>query len=158
MLQVIHNLCKYSIYSAYINTAIYMFSSFWHFQHWKAIFQKYDLDGDGKISYQELRAMIRSSAYSNDIPTRVVHLIMRKADLDASGYLDYPEFIAMVFLFILLLCSLQFMLIYMFIYSKTNIGRLSRLINVKQAFRFVGVALRSYKSLYFVFIIYKVFF
>ncbi|XP_034195641.2 rhomboid-4 isoform X2 [Osmia lignaria lignaria] len=64
--------------------------------HWKSIFEKYDLDGDGKISYQELRAMIRSSAYSNDIPTRVVHLIMRKADLDDSGYLDYPEFIAMI--------------------------------------------------------------
>lgn len=47
--------------------------------------------------------MIRSSAYSNDIPTRVVHLIMRKADLDDSGYLDYPEFIAMVSSFLFLL-------------------------------------------------------
>lgn len=46
--------------------------------------------------------MIRSSSYSNDIPTRVVHMIMRKADLDDSGYLDFPEFIAMVFLFLLL--------------------------------------------------------
>ncbi|XP_006609467.1 rhomboid-related protein 2 isoform X1 [Apis laboriosa] len=64
--------------------------------HWKAIFEKYDLDGDGKITYQELRAMIRSSSYSNDIPTRVVHMIMRKADLDDSGYLDFPEFIAMI--------------------------------------------------------------
>ena len=41
--------------------------------------------------------MIRSSSYSNDIPTRVVHTIMHKADLDDSGYLDYPEFVAMVF-------------------------------------------------------------
>lgn len=64
--------------------------------HWKSIFEKYDLDGDGKISYQELRAMIRSSAYSNDIPARVVRIIMHKADLDDSGYLDYPEFIAMI--------------------------------------------------------------
>ncbi|XP_076750073.1 rhomboid-4 isoform X1 [Xylocopa sonorina] len=64
--------------------------------HWKSIFEKYDSDGDGKISYQELRDMIRTSHYSNDIPTRVVHIIMRKADLDASGYLDYPEFIAMI--------------------------------------------------------------
>ncbi|XP_076181889.1 rhomboid-4 isoform X2 [Ptiloglossa arizonensis] len=64
--------------------------------HWKAIFEKYDLDGDGKISYQELKAMIHCSGYSNDIPTRVVHIIMRKADLDDSGYLDYPEFIAMI--------------------------------------------------------------
>ncbi|XP_033331615.1 rhomboid-4 isoform X1 [Megalopta genalis] len=64
--------------------------------HWKAIFEKYDLDGDGKISYQELKAMIHSSTYSNDIPTRVVRTIMRNADLDDSGYLDYPEFIAMI--------------------------------------------------------------
>lgn len=64
--------------------------------HWKSIFEKYDLDGDGKITYQELKAMIRGSAYSNDIPTRVVRIIMHKADLDDSGYLDYPEFIAMI--------------------------------------------------------------
>ncbi|XP_076281091.1 rhomboid-4 isoform X2 [Lasioglossum baleicum] len=64
--------------------------------HWKSIFEKYDLDGDGKISYQELKAMIHRSTYSNDIPTRVVHVIMRNADLDDSGYLEYPEFIAMI--------------------------------------------------------------
>ncbi|XP_015592806.1 protein rhomboid isoform X2 [Cephus cinctus] len=64
--------------------------------HWKAIFEKYDLDGDGKITYQELKAMIRGTAYTNDIPTRVVRMIMHKADLDDSGYLDYPEFIAMI--------------------------------------------------------------
>lgn len=59
-----------------------------------------DLDGDGRITYQELKAMIHSSTYSNDIPTRVVHTIMHKADLDDSGYLDYPEFIAMVQYFV----------------------------------------------------------
>ncbi|XP_076661123.1 rhomboid-4 isoform X2 [Halictus rubicundus] len=64
--------------------------------HWKSIFEKYDLDGDGKISYQELKAMIHSSTYSNDIPTRVVRVIMQNADLDDSGYLEYPEFIAMI--------------------------------------------------------------
>ncbi|OXU25961.1 rhomboid-related protein 3 isoform X2 [Nasonia vitripennis] len=65
--------------------------------HWKAIFEKYDSDGDGKISYHELKAMIRgSSSYTNDIPSRVVRMIMHKADLDDSGYLEYPEFIAMI--------------------------------------------------------------
>ncbi|XP_012252365.1 rhomboid-related protein 3 isoform X1 [Athalia rosae] len=64
--------------------------------HWKSIFEKYDLDGDGKISYHELRAMIRGSSFNNDIPTRVVRMIMHAADLDDSGYLDYPEFIAMI--------------------------------------------------------------
>lgn len=65
-------------------------------QHWKAIFEKYDLDGDGKISLQELKAMIRGPEFQNDIPANVIRTIMHKADLDESGYLEYPEFIAMV--------------------------------------------------------------
>lgn len=65
-------------------------------QHWKGIFEKYDLDGDGKISYNELKAMIRDSSFNDDIPPRVVRIIMHKADLNESGYLEYPEFIAMV--------------------------------------------------------------
>ncbi|XP_018315160.1 protein rhomboid isoform X2 [Mycetomoellerius zeteki] len=64
--------------------------------HWKAIFEKYDLDGDGKISLQELKAMIRGPEFSKDIPAGVVRTIMHKADLDDSGYLEYPEFIAMI--------------------------------------------------------------
>ncbi|XP_014487144.1 PREDICTED: rhomboid-related protein 3-like isoform X3 [Dinoponera quadriceps] len=64
--------------------------------HWKAIFERYDLDGDGKISLQELKEMIRGPDFSNDIPAGVVRTIMRKADLDDSGYLEYPEFIAMI--------------------------------------------------------------
>ncbi|XP_029169925.1 protein rhomboid isoform X3 [Nylanderia fulva] len=64
--------------------------------HWKAIFEKYDLDGDGKISLQELKAMICGTEFCNDIPTGVVDKIMHKADLDDSGYLEYPEFIAMI--------------------------------------------------------------
>ncbi|RLU14801.1 hypothetical protein DMN91_012688 [Ooceraea biroi] len=64
--------------------------------HWKAIFEKYDLDGDGKISLQELKAMIRGPDFCNDIPAAVVHTIMHKVDLDESGYLEYPEFIAMI--------------------------------------------------------------
>ncbi|XP_033216048.1 rhomboid-related protein 3 [Belonocnema kinseyi] len=64
--------------------------------HWKGIFEKYDTDGDGKISYHELKAMIRSHAISTDIPTRVVRMIMHKADVDESGYLEYAEFINMI--------------------------------------------------------------
>lgn len=64
--------------------------------HWKAIFEKYDLDGDGKISLQELKAMIRGPEFQNDIPANVIRTIMHKADLDESGYLEYPEFIAMI--------------------------------------------------------------
>lgn len=40
--------------------------------------------------------MVQGSSFNNDIPDRVVRLIMDKADLDASGYLEFPEFIAMV--------------------------------------------------------------
>lgn len=65
-------------------------------QHWKAIFEKYDLDGDGKISLQELKAMVCGVEFCNDVPPEVIRTIMRKADLDDSGYLEYPEFIAMV--------------------------------------------------------------
>ncbi|XP_029664295.1 protein rhomboid isoform X4 [Formica exsecta] len=64
--------------------------------HWKNIFEKYDLDGDGKISLQELKAMVCGPEFCNDIPTGVIRTIMRKADLDDSGYLEYPEFIAMI--------------------------------------------------------------
>ncbi|XP_057340057.1 protein rhomboid isoform X2 [Microplitis mediator] len=64
--------------------------------HWKSTFEKYDLDGDGKISYHELKEMIRGSTYNDDIPPRVVRIIMQKADLNDSGYLEYPEFIAMI--------------------------------------------------------------
>ncbi|XP_050444710.1 protein rhomboid isoform X4 [Cataglyphis hispanica] len=64
--------------------------------HWKAIFEKYDLDGDGKISLQELKAMVCGPEFCNDIPAKVIRTIMRKADLDESGYLEYPEFIAMI--------------------------------------------------------------
>ncbi|CAL1683163.1 unnamed protein product [Lasius platythorax] len=64
--------------------------------HWKAIFEKYDLDGDGKISLQELKAMVCGVEFCNDVPPEVIRTIMRKADLDDSGYLEYPEFIAMI--------------------------------------------------------------
>lgn len=64
--------------------------------HWKSIFEKYDLDSDGRISYHELKAMVHGTTYNDDIPKRVVRLIMQKADLNDSGYLEYPEFIAMI--------------------------------------------------------------
>ncbi|KAK0075882.1 hypothetical protein PV326_011216, partial [Microctonus aethiopoides] len=64
--------------------------------HWKGIFEKYNLDGDEKI-YNELNAMIRDSSFNDDIPPRVVRIIMHKADLNESGYLEYPKFIAMTF-------------------------------------------------------------
>ncbi|GLG99127.1 Rhomboid-like protein, partial [Gryllus bimaculatus] len=60
--------------------------------HWQEIFRKYDLDNDGRISLTELRAMILSESYENDIPEHTVRMIMQKADEDQSGYLDMREF------------------------------------------------------------------
>ncbi|GLG99129.1 hypothetical protein R5R35_012168 [Gryllus longicercus] len=64
--------------------------------HWQEIFRKYDLDNDGRISLTELRAMILSESYENDIPEHTVRMIMQKADEDQSGYLDMREFEKMV--------------------------------------------------------------
>ena len=65
-------------------------------QYWKSVFDKYDLDGDGRITHQELKAMLQNSSCANDIPSKTIREILEKADLDGSGFLDYPEFIAMV--------------------------------------------------------------
>ncbi|XP_015114466.1 rhomboid-related protein 2-like [Diachasma alloeum] len=64
--------------------------------NWKRIFQEYDLNGDGKISYIELKTMVRDSGGSDDISPSVMRLTMHKADVDESGYLEYPEFMAMI--------------------------------------------------------------
>ncbi|CAG2054774.1 unnamed protein product [Timema podura] len=64
--------------------------------HWKLVFNKYDVDSDGKISLSELHHMIRSESFSHDIPTHAVKQIMEKADRDQNGYLTYEEFEHMV--------------------------------------------------------------
>nr|CAD7432049.1 unnamed protein product [Timema monikensis] len=66
------------------------------YPHWKLVFNKYDVDSDGKISLSELQHMIRSESFSHDIPTYVVKQIMEKADRDQNGYLTYEEFEHMV--------------------------------------------------------------
>nr|CAD7406627.1 unnamed protein product [Timema poppensis] len=66
------------------------------YPHWKLVFNKYDVDSDGKISLSELQHMIRSESFSHDIPTHVVKQIMEKADRDQNGYLTYEEFEQMV--------------------------------------------------------------
>lgn len=64
--------------------------------------------------------MIRGQGFSNDIPTRVVRIIMHKADVDESGHLDYPEFINMVGSISILLKFL-FTLYFLFQKRKTKI-------------------------------------
>jgi len=66
------------------------------YPRWQLIFNKYDEDGDGRISLAELRRAIRSDAYTKDIPEHTVRRILKRADEDASGYIEYPEFLKMI--------------------------------------------------------------
>ncbi|XP_030040176.1 rhomboid-related protein 2 isoform X6 [Manduca sexta] len=64
--------------------------------YWRRIFNKYDRDNDGRISYVELKGIIESREYDQDLPDNVVDKIMVLADSDNSGYLDFAEFVAMM--------------------------------------------------------------
>ncbi|XP_073948022.1 rhomboid-4 isoform X2 [Choristoneura fumiferana] len=64
--------------------------------YWRRIFNKYDNDNDGRISYVELKAIIESREYAHDLPDNVVDKIMSLADRDNSGYLDFNEFVEMM--------------------------------------------------------------
>ncbi|KAJ4445267.1 hypothetical protein ANN_07068 [Periplaneta americana] len=65
------------------------------YPHWQLIFDKYDVDSDGRISLTELQQMIRSDSYTRDIPEYTVQQILRRADEDANGYIEFPEFLKM---------------------------------------------------------------
>jgi Ca2+-binding EF-hand superfamily protein len=65
-------------------------------QFWRSIFDKYDEDNDGRISLIELRNVVVSESYTNDIPEHAVQQILKRADENANGYIEYPEFLKMV--------------------------------------------------------------
>ena len=87
---------------------IYNLTSVIILQHWQLVFDKYDLDSDGRISLAELRNMLRSESFENDIPKHTVSQIMEKADKNRNGYLEFPEFLKMVGNFLPLLAKLRF--------------------------------------------------
>lgn len=62
----------------------------------RELFQKYDVNGNGFISLCELRNLITSENYVQDLPKVTVHRILKRADADQNGYLDYKEFKQMV--------------------------------------------------------------
>ncbi|XP_075984200.1 rhomboid-4 isoform X2 [Anticarsia gemmatalis] len=64
--------------------------------YWRRIFDKYDRDNDGRISYVELKGIIESVEYDHDLPDNLVEKIMKLADRDNSGYLDFKEFVDMM--------------------------------------------------------------
>ncbi|GFG35048.1 hypothetical protein Cfor_07649, partial [Coptotermes formosanus] len=62
----------------------------------RELFDKYDANADGRISLFELRNLITSENYAQDLPDGAVHRILKRADTDQNGYLDYPEFKQMI--------------------------------------------------------------
>lgn len=57
------------------------------------VFNKFDANGDGKISSSELGHVMRS--LGNDATENEVQLMMAEADSDGDGYVDLPEFVAL---------------------------------------------------------------
>ncbi|XP_046682833.1 rhomboid-related protein 2 [Homalodisca vitripennis] len=64
--------------------------------HWYNVFNRYDVDGDGRIALSELKTMLSSSHFNHDIPDRVVTQIIKNADADKNGFLDFNEFLRLV--------------------------------------------------------------
>lgn len=58
---------------------------------YEALFNRYDLDGDGRIDREELREALRES--SPEVPDDAVDGAMAALDDDGSGALDLEEFL-----------------------------------------------------------------
>jgi len=67
-----------------------------HVPNARELFEKYDDNRDGRISLCELRNLITSENYAQDLPGAAVQRILRRADTDQNGYLDYSEFKRMI--------------------------------------------------------------
>jgi len=67
-----------------------------HTSNVRELFEKYDANRDGLISLCELRNLITSENYAQDLPESAVRRILRRADTDRNGYLDYSEFKQMI--------------------------------------------------------------
>jgi len=59
----------------------------------QTVFNKFDGDGDGKISPSELGHVIRS--LGKDATEDEVQMMMAEADSDGDGYVDLSEFVAL---------------------------------------------------------------
>ncbi|XP_057848396.2 calcium-binding protein CML24-like [Cryptomeria japonica] len=59
----------------------------------ESVFNKFDADGDGKISVSELRNVMRSLGH--DATEDELRLMMAEADSDGDGHVDLAEFVAL---------------------------------------------------------------
>lgn len=66
------------------------------YPHWQMVFNKYDEDADGKLSLAEMKRIIQSESFENDIPHRCVKRLIQKADENKDGYIQYEEFLKMI--------------------------------------------------------------
>uniref|UniRef100_A0A1B6EF39 EF-hand domain-containing protein n=2 Tax=Clastoptera arizonana TaxID=38151 RepID=A0A1B6EF39_9HEMI len=64
--------------------------------HWLRVFNRYDVDGDGRIAVEELSRMIKSTKFQNDIPEKAVKQIHDRYDSNRDGFLTFDEFLLMV--------------------------------------------------------------
>ena len=66
------------------------------YPHWQMIFNKYDEDGDGRLSLAEMKRVLKSESFEHDIPNRCVKRLLKSADENKDGFIEYDEFLKMI--------------------------------------------------------------
>ncbi|RWS28714.1 rhomboid-related protein 2-like protein [Leptotrombidium deliense] len=65
-------------------------------QVWGPVFDRLDVDGDGKIPFDDLKNMITQGSMTDEIPEEVIDEIMERADWDKNRVLTFNEFLHML--------------------------------------------------------------